>query len=353
MYSSLEDEMRRDEAEATEIKKKKMATVSALRTDGKFSEGEGERGAKAVTQEEEEGVDKVSAAAVNPNRNVNNKHGTEDAIEETVNAMTMTQDEGKGQEQGREYLKDSDETDPKMRGGEKGGGERDIVLRVPLSADAAAAAAREKQIVPQDSSHSDAIVPSYIRYPVGHNGRPLVLPQQATQEELAPSTQPAEDTLDMNSWKDSMPNPFAEDFDDLFRDENEVKAKEVLFNRMNVDYLEREKKKASERKEKEDSVKDKDNDEAVQEEKRARYLRKKSGRKRRFGDEDGDDTDGPSTEEALLAEISRRKISRKINYDAMTSIFDDDGGFSTENLEDGNGPGPSDLPDDPALFGML
>merc|ERR1719491_955895 len=36
----------------------------------------------------------------------------------------------------------------------------------------------------------------------------------------------------------------------------------------------------------------------------------------------------PTTEEALLEAVANRKISRKINYDAMSSIFDD-GSFST------------------------
>ena len=35
-----------------------------------------------------------------------------------------------------------------------------------------------------------------------------------------------------------------------------------------------------------------------------------------------------TTEEALLEVVANRKISRKINYDAMSSIFDD-GSFST------------------------
>ena len=46
------------------------------------------------------------------------------------------------------------------------------------------------------------------------------------------------------------------------------------------------------------------------------------------------DGDEPTTEEALLAVISSRKILRKINYDAMSAIFDDQGTFSTEDLQD-------------------
>ena len=37
-----------------------------------------------------------------------------------------------------------------------------------------------------------------------------------------------------------------------------------------------------------------------------------------------------TTEEALMAEVKNRKISRKINYDAMSSIFDDEGTFAND-----------------------
>jgi hypothetical protein len=36
-----------------------------------------------------------------------------------------------------------------------------------------------------------------------------------------------------------------------------------------------------------------------------------------------------TTEEQLRAAVSSRKVSRKINYDALSSIFDDDGSFAT------------------------
>ena len=39
-----------------------------------------------------------------------------------------------------------------------------------------------------------------------------------------------------------------------------------------------------------------------------------------------------STEDALIANLANKRISRKINYDAMSAIFDSEGGFSTENL---------------------
>jgi transcription factor IIIB 90 kDa subunit len=36
-----------------------------------------------------------------------------------------------------------------------------------------------------------------------------------------------------------------------------------------------------------------------------------------------------TTEDVLKATIASRKVSRKINYDALSSIFDDAGGFDT------------------------
>ncbi len=39
-----------------------------------------------------------------------------------------------------------------------------------------------------------------------------------------------------------------------------------------------------------------------------------------------------------MAAVSNRKISRKINYDALSSIFDEDGGFSTDAVDDNSPP---------------
>jgi transcription factor IIIB subunit 2 len=60
----------------------------------------------------------------------------------------------------------------------------------------------------------------------------------------------------------------------------------------------------------------------------ARYTSNRNRKNRR------DNGEEPTTEEQLMAAVSNRKISRKINYDALSSIFDDDGGFSTDAVED-------------------
>lgn len=173
-------------------------------------------------------------------------------------------------------------------------------------------------------------------YPMGNNGRALVLPNQATAEELQVSTQPTEEKINLNEWKEDMPDSAVEDVESLFRGEEEVAQKEAIFNSLNKDYLAQQERKESERLSVEAAVKDREKEEAAQEEGRSRYLKSGRGRKRRRESGEADISEEPTTtEEALLAAVSSRKISRKINYDAMSAIFDEDGSFSTELLEDG------------------
>lgn len=186
----------------------------------------------------------------------------------------------------------------------------------------------------------DEGVLSNIQYPVGNNGKALVLPNQATAEELQKSFLPEEAKLNLDAWKETMPESCMEEIDSLFRDDEEVKQKEAIFNKMNKDYLEKLERKESERIAAESLRKEKDLDDAAQAEEHARFITSKSQRhlgRRKREDQDApfdDDDDGPTTEEALLATISSRKISRKINYDALSAIFDDTGTFSTDMLED-------------------
>ena len=117
-----------------------------------------------------------------------------------------------------------------------------------------------------------------------------------------------------------------------------MRQKEALFNSINKEYLAQQQRKENERASAEAADKNRVEDEAAQAEGRARYLKRKRGRKRRRGEaggsEAGADLDEPTTEEALLAAVSTRKISRKINYDAMSAIFDDSGGFTTDGIEE-------------------
>lgn len=171
---------------------------------------------------------------------------------------------------------------------------------------------------------------SEIAYPLGNNNRPIVLYNQATAEELAAPTQKAEDVLNFEEWKAAVPIDAADDVDFLFRTDDEVREREAVFNAQNKDYLETQQEKENERLLAEAATRAKEEDEMAQEEGRRRYLKTSRSRKRK----DGWDPNELTTEEALLEVVRTRKISRKINYDAMTSLFDDTGNFSTDLLDD-------------------
>ena len=187
----------------------------------------------------------------------------------------------------------------------------------------------------QELQVSTVSMPTEVAYPKGNNGKDLILPDQATAEELRPSTQSAEDQLNLEEWKEAAPSDFADEFDDIFCSEEEIKHKEALFNSMNREYLAQQERKESDRASAEAASKDREVDEAAQVEGRARYLKSSGqrGRKRWRGDSESGEMEEPTTEEALLAAVSTRKISRKINYDAMSAIFDDSGGFSTDMID--------------------
>lgn len=168
-------------------------------------------------------------------------------------------------------------------------------------------------------------------YPKSKYGRVITLPNQATEEELQISTQPNEDKLNLQDWKTDMPESHVEDIESLFRSDEEMAQKEAIFNSLNKEYIEQQDRKEAERQQQEAALTHKEEDEMAQAEGHARYLTKR-GRKRKSGT--GQEESQPTTEEALFAAVSARKISRKINYDAMSAIFDNDGGFANEEGED-------------------
>lgn len=183
-----------------------------------------------------------------------------------------------------------------------------------------------------------------IPYPRGVNGAALVLRNQATAEELQVPSVPPEGKMNLSSWKTSIPESTVDEIDLLFHTDEEVKQKEAVFNRLNKEYLEQQKRKEKERKNADAASKELQDEEAIQLEGKSRYASQKAKKRRmgsRRGEGDVDDANMvPTTEEALLAALSTRKISKKINYDAMSAIFDEDGSFSTDMLEDKVGPGP-------------
>jgi len=169
-----------------------------------------------------------------------------------------------------------------------------------------------------------------ISYPKGQNKLPLLLPNQATAEELAAPSQKSEEVLNFGEWKALIPESAADDVDLLFRTDDEVREREAVFNATNKDYLETQELREQERLLAEAAARAKQEDELAQEEGRKRYLKTSRSRKKR----DGWDPNDLTTEEALLEVVRARKISRKINYDAMSSLFDDTGDFSTGLLDD-------------------
>jgi len=179
----------------------------------------------------------------------------------------------------------------------------------------------------------EVTIPEGIKYPLGNNGKALILPNQATAEELQKSTQKEQEKIDLTLWKEDMTKESMGEIDDLFRDDEEIKLKEALFNRMNKDYIEKQERKESERIAAESLAKEKDAELVTQAADQAKYL-KKTRRMRNSGKNTSEFEGIPTTEEALLIALSSRKISRKINYNAMSSIFDDGGAFSTELLVD-------------------
>ena len=160
-----------------------------------------------------------------------------------------------------------------------------------------------------------------IHYPLGKNHRPVVLPNVATAEELAKPTQKVEDVLNFEEWKNGVPSDAADEVDFLFRNDDEVREREAVFNAQNKEYLETQQQKENDRLLVEAASRAKQEDELAQEEGRRRYLKTSRSRKRKDGE--------LTTEEALLEVVRTRKISRKINYDAMSALFDDTGDFST------------------------
>lgn len=174
-----------------------------------------------------------------------------------------------------------------------------------------------------DATTTKSLLPS-IRYPKKNGSALMLLPTDATEEELQRSTQPTEEKFSLTAWKEKLPENAMEEIELLFRNDNEVTEKEVIFDSINKEYLDQQKRKK-------DMKSDSETKEVEEEDVSQRHKKKKFSVGR-----SGKEGDGifPTTEQALLAAVSTRKVSRKINYDAMSSIFDDDGSFSTDLLRD-------------------
>ena len=193
------------------------------------------------------------------------------------------------------------------------------------------AASSENQIVLRSDAAGAVTNPEWSKAYPKSRGRKLVLADQATIEEMQKPSAPTEAKISLSEWKEEMPDEITEEIDSMFRSDEEIAQKEVIFNKINKDYLEQQERKENDRLTSEAAEKDQEQEAVTQAEGHIRYLKSNKGRKRKRG---GDNAEGGeeelTTEEALLAAVSNRKISRKINYDAMSAIFDDDGTFATD-----------------------
>jgi transcription factor IIIB 90 kDa subunit len=184
-------------------------------------------------------------------------------------------------------------------------------------------------------------------------GRNMIMPNEATVEEQLPSSAPTEAKLNLSEWKQHLPNNIDLEIDDFFRSNDEMKQKEAIFNKINKDYIIQQERKENERLDIEAATKDQDMDDMIQAANQARYnavrnntahgnitnKQKRQQQQQREGDAANNNNNSTSavypmntittTEEQLRAAVSSRKVSRKINYDALSSIFDDDGSFAT------------------------
>lgn len=192
---------------------------------------------------------------------------------------------------------------------------------------------RDKQCVTNNTSDGWKQI-----YPKTKEGKALVLPEDATPEELRAPTASVEARLDLNEWKKRIPETIDKEIEGFFRTEEEEKQKEIIFNKLNKDYIDALERKENEKLSASAAEDGQEKDMDAQAAGHARYnkRRKRSGK----GSSDGTGT----TEEQLLAAVSSRKVSRKINYDALSSIFDQDGSFatSTDVHQDGMEAGVAD-----------
>ena len=157
-------------------------------------------------------------------------------------------------------------------------------------------------------------------YPKTRIGKAIVLPDHSLPEERVTATIPCEGRLDLKDWKDAITQDIVDEVESMFRDPEEIATKEAIFNKINKDYILQQEQKEKNRKSAEQTQTQADKELEEQAQGQERYRKRKNRGKETV----------ETTEEALLAAVANRKISRKINYDAMSAIFDQDGTFSTE-----------------------
>lgn len=155
-----------------------------------------------------------------------------------------------------------------------------------------------------------------------------------------------EERIDLKAWIQSIPRDSAinSEIKELIRSEEDEKEKVTLFEEMNADYLKRQKDKEDARIETEKAEKKKQDELTEQQKSKEAYrnTRKKDGddrgrgkasraKRKRKGigttalDIEASQSMSGDIQSAVTNTLASRRVSRKINYDAMSKIFKDDG----------------------------
>lgn len=243
-------------------------------------------------------------------------------------ASEMEADDGKPRGQLKDdskYDEDAKDVNSEEKGGEKEANKKDTEasdMQIVKADSGLAKGAGESKTL--EAQQKQLVVPAdwADAYPKSKFGKHIVLPDHATPEEMMEPTAPVEARLKMSEWKEDLPDFITDEVESMFRSDEEVAKKEVIFNKINKDYIVQQERKEKDRLSSEAADKGREEDMAAQAEGHIRYMKK--GRKKK---KDGAEL---TPQQALLEEVKNRKISRKINYDAMSSIFDDEGTFATD-----------------------
>merc|ERR1712151_45212 len=102
-----------------------------------------------------------------------------------------------------------------------------------------ASSEQESSIVPYNPLERSIVLLApdlSIKHPKGNNGRNVILPNQASAEELQ-QPQKTQDKISISDWKTGMPLHTQEEIDNLFRTDEDVAEREVVFDSLNEQYL--------------------------------------------------------------------------------------------------------------------
>ena len=151
--------------------------------------------------------------------------------------------------------------------------------------------------------------------------------------------------IDIDTWSCTIPDDMVDELKGLVREEDEAKEKDKIFETLNADYLKKQKEKEAARVQSEADAAKK-LEELKKQEKSEEDYRKITGGASSKKDSDGGEaggktkkkerkrkgigtldfqsvnlTDTADVQSAVMATLQTRRVSRKINYDAMSKLF--------------------------------